>query len=198
MSRLSPPALLSLACLAMLAACDRQSELPQGTVQRVELAETGQRPAMADPSPDTSAAGWRVAEDGQAIHFGNMGEPPLLTLACDLAADPTEFVIIRHARAYPGQSALFPVLGNGISSRFLVDAKLADGEWNWEARLPPEDPQLEVFLGTRDITATLPGRGMLEIGGGRITGEFLEWCRAGGSPAPVESDSPQKAAEPEG
>lgn len=197
MRAVSPSALFLLAAVAGLAACEEQAAVPQGDVQRVPLESSGQRPALADPSPDTTAAGWRVAEDGQAIHFGNMGEPPFLTLSCELDSSPTEFVIIRHARAYPGQSALFPVLGNGISSRFLVDAKLADGEWHWEARLPVSDPQLEVFLGTRDITATLPGRGMLEIGGGRITGEFLEWCRAGGAPEAIESDAPDETTEVE-
>ena len=57
-----------------------------------------------------------------------------------------------------------------------------EAEWHWEARLPAEDPQLEVFTGTREIIATLPGRGTLEIGGGRIPGEFVDWCRAGGKP----------------
>mgnify|MGYP000436379744 CR=1 FL=1 len=175
-----------------LSACDRPAPLPQGSVQRVELQDTGQRAAMAEPSPDTSSAGWTVSEDGQAIRFGNMGEPPFLTLACNVEAAPPEFIIIRHARAWPGQSALFPVLGNGISSRFLVDAKLSDGEWHWEGRLPADDPKLDVFSGTRDITATLPGRGMLELGGGRIRGEFLEWCRAGGRPEAVESEATEE------
>lgn len=191
MRRAAPLILLTLS----LTACDRAAPLPQGDVQRVELEQTGQRQAMAEVSPDTSEAGWTVSDDGQAIRFGEMGEAPFLTLACDVDAEPPEFVIIRHARAYPGQSALFPVLGNGISSRFLADAKLADGEWHWEARLPADDPQLEVFSGTRDLIATLPGRGTLEIGGGRITGEFLEWCRAGGMPDPVESETPETEAE---
>ncbi len=181
--------------LLALSACDRAAPLPQGSVQRVELQGTGQRAAMAEPSPDTSRAGWTVSEDGQAIRFGNMDEPPFLTLACDVEAAPPEFVIIRHARAWPGQSALFPVLGNGMSSRFLVDAELSDGEWHWEGRLPADDPQLDVFSGTRDISATLPGRGMLELGGGRITGEFLEWCRAGGRPEAVQGEPDEENEE---
>ncbi len=171
-----------------LSACDSPAPVEQGETERVELRDSDQRPAMAEASPDTSDAGWTVSEDGQAIRYGNLEQPPLLTLACDVNADPPEFVIIRHALAYPGQSALFPVIGNGINSRFLVNATLADGEWHWEARLPADDPQLEVFSGRRDIIATLPGRGTLEIGGGRIAGEFVEWCQAGGMPEPVESE----------
>jgi len=153
------------------------------------MEEAAPRAARADPSPDTSDAFWTVAESGVAIRFGNSDEEPLLTLGCDLQADPIEFVIIRHAEALPDQSALFPFVGNGMRSRFLADTTLANGEWRWEARLPAGDPQLDVFAGTRDLTATLPGRGMLEIAGSRIPGEFVEWCRAGGLSAEVENDS---------
>lgn len=192
--RLAAPVLLSpLAILVMLSACDRPDPQAHGSVQRVQLQGSGQRAPTAEISPDTSAANWTVSQDGQAIRFGNTGETPLLTLACDLEAEPIEFVVIRHARAFPGQGALFPVIGNGINSRFLADAVLADGEWHWEARVPADDPQLEVFSGRRDLIATLPGHGTLEIPGGRITGEFLDWCRTGGTPDPVEIDAPVEA-----
>lgn len=183
-----PVALLSLSpILAILAACDGAAESAPSAaadVVRIPLDETGIREATAMASPDTQNGVWMVAESGQAINFGNVGEGPLLTLACNLGELPSEFVIIRHAEALPGQSALFPIIGNGMRSRFLADTALATGEnggeWLWEARLPANDPQLDVFAGTRDLTATLPGRGMLEIRGSRIPGEFLEWCRAGG------------------
>ena len=146
-------------------------------------------PARAFPSPDTSDAFWRVAASGQAVDFGNDGEPPLLSLACDLtdAAAP-QFVIIRHAEALPGQEALFPFVGNGMSRRFLADTVLVDGEWRWEARLPAASTQLEIFEGPREMIATLPGRGTLEMRGSRIPGEFLAWCRAGGELPEVEGD----------
>lgn len=187
-----PTPILLLLCLA---ACERQSApLPQD-VQRVPLTQDNSRRVSAEISPDTSDAAWTVSDDGRAIRFGNAEEEPFLSLGCDIAATPPAFIIIRHAKAYPGQSALFPVIGNGVNSRFLVDAVLGetgDGtKWHWEARLPADDPQLEVFSGTRDIIATLPGRGTLEIDGGRIAGEFLEWCRAGGQVDPIESETPQ-------
>lgn len=182
--------------LILLAACDRQAEVPREDVQRVSLEGMEARQAEADPSPDTSAASWSVAANGQAIRFGNEDEPPLLTLACVLDAEPPEMVIIRHARALPGQEALFPVLGNGMTSRFMVDARLSESEWHWEARLPASDPQLDVFAGPRDLVATLPGRGTLEIAGSRIPGEFLEWCRVGGETPQVENDPEEAVAEP--
>jgi len=136
--------------------------------------------AMVLPSPDTKWAAWRVSGDGQAIAFGNPDGPALLTLACRLDSDPPKLAIIRHAPAKPGEKALFPVIGNGMRSRFPIDATLEDGEWRWEEVLPSTDPMLDVFGGRRDLTATLPGGGMLEIAGSPVPGEFLEWCRAGG------------------
>jgi len=177
-----------LTILALLTACGQASE-PTPETQRIALDDTGPREARAYPSPDTAESFWTVAESGQAIRFGDSGEDPWLTLECDLEETPIGFTIIRHAEALPGQSALFPFVGNGMRSRFLTDARLSDGEWRWETKLPVNDPQLDVFAGTRDLTATLPGRGMLEIRGSRIPGEFLDWCRAGGRTPEVENYS---------
>ena len=182
-------ALAASACL--LAGCSNASEPSVSEPARISLDDTGPRTASAISSPDTSLASWSVAEDGQAIHFGDDGEDPLLTLACDLRAEEPLFEIIRHAKALPGQSALFPFIGNGMRSRFMADAALDDGEWRWEATLAADDPQLNVFAGQRDFTATLPGHGMLEIGGSRIPGEFLEWCRSGGENTVVEAPEPE-------
>lgn len=185
-------ALLSLP----LAACGQQgASAPEP--QTIALDDTGPTPAQAELSPDTSNGRWRVAEDGQAIHFAETGEAPWLSLACNLEQAPIGFTIIRHAEAFPGQSALFPFVGNGMASRFLADATLhrtAEGnEWRWEARLPAADPQLDIFEGTRELTATLPGHGMLEIAGSRIPGEFVAWCRAGGQTPEVEATAPATA-----
>lgn len=159
-----------------LAACDRAP----APVQRIDLAEARTTPRVLEQSPDTTLAIWRVADNGQAIHFGIPGAPPLLSLACRPTELPPQISVIRHLTALPGQGALFPVIGNGMRSRFLVDATLADGEWRWEARLAAADPMLDVFTGPRELAATLPGGGTLEIAGSRLPGEFVTWCRAGG------------------
>ena len=174
----------------LLAACgSEQAETPLEP-QRIELAEAGGGAPAVEPLtlPQDSVTLWQVDESGQAIHFGPEGAHAWLSLACRLDTDPPEMRIIRHARTRPGMKALFPVIGNGVRSRFLADATLDEGEWRWESAVAADDPMLDVFTGPRPITATMPGAGMIEIGGSRIPGEFVTWCRAGGEVMQVEAE----------
>ncbi len=180
----------------VLSACQPSADESTPPPQRVAFGDASRALLKPLNSPDTSAARWVVNESGQAIHFGNAGERPLLTLDCRLAADPPQLRIVRHVRARPGHGALLPVIGNGMRSRFLVDAALEDGEWRWEGTVRADDPMLEVFTGPRPLTATLPGCGMLEIAGSRIPGEFITWCRAGG--AVMEAEAQEQAEAPAG
>jgi hypothetical protein len=76
------------------------------------------------------------------------------------------------------------VIGNGKISRFEVDAARVDGEWRWQATLPADDPQLEVFAGSNRLEATLPGGGTVKIEGSAAPGQFIAQCRGrAGSPA---------------
>lgn len=168
-----------LATCLLLAACGDGADAPL-QAQRISLEEA--RAKVAEPllSPDTEGASWTVTANAQAIEFGQLGAEPFLTLACDVREAPATLTIIRHVPARPGQKALFPVIGNGMISRFKVDAALRTGEWHWEGTVPASDPQLDVFTGPRELQATLPGGGSLMIAGSRIPGEFINWCRAGG------------------
>ena len=189
--------ILPSAMMLALAACgqDNAPEQPEAETQRIALEPLAEAPAMALPSPDTSAALWSVSANGQAIAFGDPEGPTLMTLACRLDADPPLMEIIRHAPARPGQKALFPVIGNGMRSRFPVDAMLQDGEWRWVGAVAATDPMLDVFGGPRKLTATLPGGEMLEIAGSPVPGEFLEWCRAGGDVAGALADEADEATD---
>jgi hypothetical protein len=168
-----------LTALALLAACGSGEQEPV-EAQRFSLEAVRRVPPEPLLSPDTKAAAWSVTADGQAIDFGLPGEPPMMTLACDLRTTPAHLRIIRHVVGRPGAKALFPVIGNGTISRFRLDAMLHEGEWRWEGALPASDPLLDVFVGPRELEATLPGGGSLKIAGSRIPGEFVNWCRAGG------------------
>ena len=186
---------LVLGSLLLLTACGNGTDAPV-QAQRISLEEA--RAKVAEPllSPDTKGAKWKVAANGQSIDFGHEGAKPWLTLACDVRQAPATLTIIRHAPARPGQKALFPILGNGMISRFKVDAALHEGEWRWEGALPAGDPMLEVFTGPRELQATLPGGGSLMIEGSRIPGEFVEWCRAGGRVLRAEQDEQAEAVAP--
>lgn len=177
-----------VALILVLAACGERGE----PVQRVELPEGGTvLPVAMAHSPDTSQAVWLPSADGRALVYGNRGAAPLLTLACEAAATPPRLTIVRHAPALPGLTALFPVIGNGERSRFPVDATEVGGEWRWQVTLPATDQRWEVFAGSRQLLATLPGGGMLDIAGSRMPGAFLDWCRSGGAGVlPREQDLP--------
>lgn len=182
-------------CLALLllSACQRGEEEPV-QAQRFSLDAARHVPEAPVASPDTAGAAWSVTANAQAIDFGRPGGPPLLTLACDLRQTPAQLRVIRHVAARPGEKALLPVIGNGTISRFKVDATLSGGEWRWEGALPASDPSLDVFTGPRELEATLPGGGTLLIGGSRIPGEFVNWCRAGGRVQRVEAAEADAAA----
>ncbi|MXO64982.1 hypothetical protein [Altericroceibacterium endophyticum] len=181
-----------LAVLA-LAACGRQDNAPL-QAQRISLEKSGAPTEEPLASPDTDNSRWRVADDGRAIHFGAPDGDPMLTLACRLKETPPQLVIIRHIAAQPGQKALMPVIGNGMISRFKVDASLNEGEWRWEGSFPATDPDLDVFTGRRDLEATLPGGGSLYIGGSPLPGEFVTWCRMGGRVLALEEKEAEKDA----
>ncbi len=182
----------SLTALALLAACGRSEQEPV-EAQRFSLEAARRVPPEPLLSPDTKAAAWTVTADGQAIDFGLAGETPMMTLACDLGATPARLRIVRHVTGRPGAKALFPVIGNGTISRFRLDAMLHEGEWRWEGALPAGDPLLDVFTGPRELEATLPGGGSLQIAGSRIPGEFVTWCRAGGRVQ--QAEAAEKAAD---
>ena len=171
----TPAALLAV--LTLLAAC---GEPAPEQAQRISLEEARHVPAEPLLSPDTEGAAWAVSDNGQAIRFALPGQRPWMSLECDLRQTPALLRIVRHAPARPGQKALFPVIGNGTISRFKVDAALSGDEWRWEGALPASDPALDVFTGPRELEATMPGRGTLQIAGSRVPGEFVNWCRAGG------------------
>src|SRR6188768_2361233 len=180
--------------LLALTACKGEQEPVQA--QRFSLDAARHVPEAPIASPDTRNAAWSVTKDAQAIDFARPGADPLLSLACDLRKTPAQLRIVRHVVARPGEKALLPVIGNGTISRFKVDATLAGGEWRWEGLFAATDPSLDVFTGTRELEATLPGGGMLLIGGSRIPGEFVNWCRAGGRAPRAEGTTTEKEKQP--
>lgn len=172
----------TLASTFALSACGsgEDAAVAAQDAQRVNFADVQRRANTPLPSPDTAASGWTVATNGQSINFGSAGQKPMLTIACNLRERPTKITVSRHVIAQPGQTALFPVIGNGTISRLPVDAALENNEWQWRGIYLSTDERLDVFTGAGAVEATLPGGGTLQINGSRMPGEFIRWCRAGG------------------
>ena len=183
---------IALALTVALAACGRQPR-----VQRVDLDDVPNATDLTlTTSPDTTGAKWTITPDGKGIDFGKVVTKPFLSLTCAISEDksPPQLTIIRHAQSQPGAKALFAVLGNGIVSRLKLDAALGRDGWRWEGHYPASSPELDVFTGTRDIQATLPGGGMLQIAGSNLPRDFVNWCRNNGkglsAPGPAPASSP--------
>ncbi len=82
------PLAVPLVLTALLAACGQGQNEPV-EAQRVSLDAARHVPAEPLGSPDTKTAGWTVSPNGQAIHFGNAGQSPMLTLECRLRETPS-------------------------------------------------------------------------------------------------------------
>lgn len=161
----------------LLAACGQKQQ-----VQRLDFDNLKGTAAFGiTPSPNIIGAMWTIAPDGKGIRFGLDADKPYLSLTCKLAKNtPPALAIVRHAQSEPGAKALFAVIGNGVVSRMNLDAELSAGGWQWGAVYPADAPQFDAFTGPRDIEATLPGAGMVQMAGSALPREFIEWCRQGG------------------
>ncbi|MBO9497985.1 MAG: hypothetical protein J7496_02965 [Novosphingobium sp.] len=169
-----------LLAFMLLAACGKQPQVGQ------LASDDAGEPAPA-PLPNSLGARWHVSADGKGIELARPAGKPFLTLHCVIAqGQKPQLAVIRHALSEPGAKALFAVLGNGVVSRMKLDAKLAQEGWIWEGTYPADAPELDVFTGQRDIEATLPGAGMLRIGGSALPREFIQWCRRNGAPLPAD------------
>lgn len=184
-----PTRLLAITALAaQLASCGREDDTPVQS-QRIALDRPVAAQAEFTPAPDTEGADWHISVDGRGISWGKTGDAPLLSLECVLSGDePPQIEITRHAPAPPGARAFFAVLGNGVNARLKVDAKLSDNEWRWEGSYPADAALLDVFTGPRNITATLPGGGMLQIDGSDLPQQFVTWCRNDGREQALEAE----------
>lgn len=168
----------------LLTSCGSQ---PQ--VERIELGGLDSSAVITiTPSPDVTDAGWKVSDNGKSLLFGKPSGAPYLTLACDLSSKAEPRIdVIRHAQSEPGAKALFAVMGNGVTSRLYLDAKLLPQGWNWQGSYPAGSTEFEVFNGPRDIEATLPGAGTMKLPASPLPHEFIQWCRRSGDPLPKPS-----------
>lgn len=188
---------LFLLPLAALSAC--QPPAADEYVERVEI--DGQRSVASDPapSPDVTGAVWALS--GDHLLYGQPGQRPLLSLACEGGeAAPGKLVMTRLAKADPQAQALMALIGNGHVERLKVNATWNGKVWVWQGMYPSEDPRLDVLTGPRDIELTIPGAGTLGLNPSQRPRAFVEHCRGTAFEVPVaqvlEGEEPVSADDP--
>jgi len=130
------------------------------------------------PSPDTAGAIWADTASPMRIIYGVPGQTPLLALACETPRDAApQIKITRFAAADPRAKALFALIGNGHVARLPVDAAWNGQAWLWQGAVRADDPSLEVLIGPRPFTATLPGAGKINLSPSPRLGQLVENCR---------------------
>lgn len=181
---------LTIAVLALGACSQSQSRqvVDSGTLDgaypaRLPLANISLPMEEAPLQPE--GATWR--SDAVGVHFGVAGQPDLLALACDHAADGTASVTLtRTTRAADGAKALFALIGNGRIARLPLDVVRAGEPGEWRGEIPAADVRLDVLKGGNRFEGTLPGGGTLLMPASREPGRLLTACRAGGrAPKPA-------------
>lgn len=136
-------------------------------------------PSTPLASPDTAGALWSYSEQQPGrIIFGVPGEPALLALEClraDTAAPAMR--IARYAPADKGAGALLALIGNGAIGRLEVDAALQGQRQIWQGEAPADHPGWEPLAGPREITATVPGAGLVRLNPSPLPMQLLADCR---------------------
>lgn len=168
-------------CVAAVSACkppptdaDLERDLPQAA------------PTYASdplPSPDTQGAVWALsAKQSDTIIYGIPGSPAIMALACldggSDTGDLPRFRITRMSPADEGAGALLALVGNGHIGRVPVDAVEVAGATIWQGDVLAADNALEPLAGPRQLTATIPGAGMVTLNPSALPMKLLDDCRA--------------------
>lgn len=139
------------------------------------------------PSPDTEGAVWKVSPLSEnRLLYGKPGAPALMALEClDAKTAPEPLMeISRLSPADEGAGALLALVGNGHIGRISVDANVNDRP-GWHGTVEASDTVWEPLAGPRQLTATVPGAGMVVLNPSPLPGELIDACRTG-EPLPNE------------
>lgn len=182
--------------IALLAACSRAPETSQAApdqpLDAVRVALPSPGPERA-PRPEGQKPAWSGNATSATLAFP---DEPLLTVSCEAG----RLVVIRHAPADKGASALFALIGNGTILRLPVEAVTVPGtKWpEWRGNIGAGDEKVKVFLGQK-LEATLPGAGKVEVPAGAELKAVVERCAPGGAalsdPSPAQPEASDGAGE---
>ncbi len=130
------------------------------------------------PSPDVQGAVWKPSPKvANRIIYGIPGQPAIMTMSCLDEAGLPRVRITRMSPADEGAGALFALVGNGSIGRLPVDAVEVSGKLIWQGEVLAADSALEPLAGPRQLTATLPGAGMVTLNPSDLPMTLLEDCR---------------------
>ncbi|MEM7664846.1 MAG: hypothetical protein AAF250_03240 [Pseudomonadota bacterium] len=172
--------------MALLAACK-----PPATDADLDRPMPQPEPTFASdplPSPDTEGAVWAPSAEPLRIIYGIPGDTPLMALACVDDAKSSTLRITRNAPADEGAGAFLALVGNGHIGRLPVDAIEVSGRFVWQGEVTAEDTDWEPLAGPRQLTATVPGAGMVTLNPSPLPMQLVEQCR---NSQPVPPEDPE-------
>ncbi len=132
------------------------------------------------PSPESDGAVWAQSNAAGRIIYGIPGKSALMALEC---LDDQRLRVTRLSPADEGAGVMLALVGNGAIGRIPLDAAAHGTRFVWQGEAALDAFELEPFAGPRQITATVPGAGMITLNPSPVPLQFLEACRAA-SPQP--------------
>lgn len=180
--------IIALLLLLALAAC-KPPPTDADMVREVELEKFASAPL---PSPDATGALWAVSQRAESrLIYGVPSEPALLALECL----GSSIQIIRHSPADEGAGAMLAMVGNGHIGRLPVDATRVTGRYFWVGEEPASSDVWEPLAGSRELIATVPGAGTVELHASPLPGALIRACRSGEAFDPASPDKPEEPEE---
>jgi hypothetical protein len=138
-------------------------------------------PSVPQPSPDTTDAVWAQSAKDLRLVYGVPGQPVLLALEC-VGTGPL-LRITRHAPADRDAEALLAIIGNRRAARIAVAATRTGDRLLWQGEAPAIDPDWDTLGDQREVTATIPGAGLLKLNASPLPKQLVEQCRKRALPA---------------
>lgn len=167
---------LPLLALLALAAC-KPPPSDEATTGRIF---TGEPDAPPKPltSPDSEGAIWTMSEERGRIIYGQVGAAPLMAMRCLGGAQDARLQMTRLSPADENGQAFFALVGNSHTLRFAVDAAEVPGGYVWQGVIAADDPDIATLTGPGEVTATLPGAGMVTLYPSAVMKQLVADCRA--------------------
>ena len=157
------------------------------------------------PSPDVEGAIWAGSATPGRVVYGVPGSPALMAMQCiEDSDDPdaSSVVIARISPADEGAGALMALIGNGDIGRVEMDATETEQGIIWQGEFLASDTRLNALSGPREVTATLPGAGMVTLNPSQVPMRLLAECRGEFVPPPEvvarveDASNPEKSPDP--